>query len=239
MTDLKLRYRSSVLGILWTFLEPLLILTILFVVFSSILKNDIPNFPIFLLLGIIFFQTFSRSTGMGIDSILGRAGVVSSINISRIIFPLASSITSLYMMAFEFLILFGFMIAFQFTPTLTILFLPVLLILLFILGLGLAIPLSVLNVHYRDVRSIWTIVLQAAFFLTPIFYKLDFLPEPIRQVVQFSPLAQIVKMSHEVVLENKLPDPAWFLYTVFSIFAIFMIGILVYKKYKVNLVERL
>jgi len=131
------------------------------------------------------------------------------------------------------------MIAFQFTPTLTILFLPVLLILLFFLGLGLAIPLSVLNVHYRDVRSIWTIVLQGSFFLTPIFYKLEFLPEPIRNIVQFSPLAQLVKMSHEVVLENKLPDPTWFLYTVFSVFAIFMIGILVYKKYKVNLVERL
>ena len=237
--DLKLRYRSSVLGIFWSLMEPLLILAILFVVFSSILKTDIPNFPIFLLLGIILFQLYSRTTTMGMESILNRAGVVSNVSIPRIIFPISSSLTASYMMLIEFIVFFGFMVVFQYMPSQTILFLPIIVLLVYVLGLGLAIPFSVLNVRYRDIRSIWTIVIQASFFLTPIFYKLDFLPDLIRQFIQFSPLAQLVEMAHLVVLDNKLPDPFWFTYTVLSVTSIFVIGVLLYKKFNKNLVERI
>lgn len=237
--DLKLRYRSSVLGILWSFLEPLLILAILMVVFSSILKTDVPNFPIFLLLGIIFFHMYTRATSMGVESILSRGGIVSSINVPHIIFPVSSSLTALIMMGFEFIIFFVFLIGFQFIPSPTILVLPFLVLLVFILSLGLAIPLSVLNIHYRDVRSIWTIVVQATFFLTPIFYKLEFLPEIIRQYIQFSPLVQIVEMTHQVVLENKLPDPFWLSYTVIVVVSVFIVGLLIYKKFDKDIIEKL
>lgn len=237
--DLKLRYRSSILGIFWSFLEPLLILTILFIVFSSILKNDIVNFPIFLLLGIILFQLYSRVTAMGMESILIRSGVVSSVNIPKVIFPIAASLTALYMMIFEFVVFFMFMVFFQYLPPLTILFLPVVIFLVFVLSLGIAIPFSVLNVHYRDIRSIWTIILQATFFMTPIFYKLEFLPQEIKQFLQYSPLVQLVEMSHLVVLENRLPDPFWLFYTVVSVVVIFLAGLLIYKKFSKNVVERL
>lgn len=237
--DLKLRYRSSVLGILWSLIEPLLMLTILFIVFSSILKTDIPNFPIFLLLGIILFQLYSRTTAMGMESILSKAGIVSTVSTPRIVFPVSSSLTAFYMMLVEFIVFFGFLIVFQYIPSPTILFLPIVVLLVYILGLGLAISLSVLNIRYRDMRSVWTIILQASFFLTPIFYKLDFLPEIIRQFIQFSPLAQLVEMAHIVVLENKLPDPFWFAYTVLSVVSIFLISLLVYTKLNKNLVEQL
>lgn len=237
--DLKLRYRSSVLGILWSFIEPLLMLTILLLVFSSILKTNVPNFPIFLLLGIIFYQMYSRATSMGIESLLSRGGIISSINVPHIIFPISSSFTALIMMAFEFTIFFAFLVVFQFIPSITILVLPFLVLLVFILSLGLAIPLSVVNVHYRDIRSIWTIILQATFFLTPIFYKLDFLPEIIRQYIQFSPLVQIVEMTHQVVLENKLPDPFWLSYTVIAVISVFIIGLLIHKKFDKDIVEKL
>lgn len=237
--DLKLRYRSSVLGIFWSLVEPLLILAILFVVFSSILKTDIPNFQIFLLLGIILFQLYSRTTIMGMESILSKAGIVSTISTPRIIFPVSSSLTAFYMMLVEFAVFFGFMVVFQYMPPTSILFLPIIVLLVYVLSLGIAIPFSVLNVRFRDMRSIWTIVLQASFFLTPIFYKLDFLPEVIRQFIQFSPLTQLVEMAHLTVLENKLPDPFWFTYTVLSVISIFVIGILLYKKFNKNLVEQL
>ena len=238
-TDLKVQYKSSILGIFWSFLEPLFILLVLFVVFSTILKQDIPNYPIFLLLGIIQFRMFSRGTITGIESLLARTGVISSIKISKGIFPFSANLTSFYMMCLEFVILFIFMVVLGFVPPITIIFLPILLVILFSLSFGLSLPLSVLNVHYRDIRSIWTIVVQAAFFLTPIFYKLEFLPEQVQQVVQFSPLTQIVVMSHQVVLENQLPDPFWFSYLVFSVLAIFLVGLYIHKKFSVNLVEKL
>lgn len=237
--DLKLRYRSSILGILWSFIEPLLMLTILWIVFSSILKNDILNFPIFLLLGIILFQLYSRVTAMGMESILMRQGIVSSISIPKMVFPIAASLTAFYMMCFEFIVFFVFLGVFQYLPPVTILFLPVVIFLVFILSLGIAIPFSVLNVHYRDVRSIWTIILQGTFFMTPIFYELENLPQEIKQVLQFSPLVQLVEMSHLVVLENKLPDPFWLSYTIISVIVIFFVGLLIYKKFSKNIVEKL
>jgi lipopolysaccharide transport system permease protein len=182
---------------------------------------------------------FSRSTTISAESILNRAGIVSSIRIPKNIFPISATLTAFYMMCLEFIVLAVFMAGLKFVPPTTIVFFPVLILLLFILCLGISIPLSILNIHYRDVRSIWTIIIQAAFFLTPIFYKLEFLPENIRNIIQFSPLTQIVNMSHQVILENKLPDLYWFLYLVISISAIFLIGMVIYKKYELNVVERL
>ena len=236
--ELKLRYRSSVLGVIWNFLEPLLILTILFLVFDKLLKTDIENYPLFLLLGIITFQMFSRTTSMSLDSLISRAGIISSIKIPLIIFPISVSLTSFYMILFEFSIVAVFMIIFQFIPPLTILFLPILMILLFLLGLGISIPLSVLNVHYRDLRSIWTIILQAAFFLSPVIYKLDFLPSSISNILQYSPLAQLITMIRDVTLNGQLPEPFWFLYVVGTVFAILIIGLRIFSSYKVNLVEK-
>jgi len=104
-TDLKVQYKSSILGIFWIFLEPLLIFLVLFVVFSTILKQDIQNYQIFLLLGIIQFRMFSRGSSTGIESLLARAGVISSIKISKSIFPFSANLTSFYMMCLEFVVL--------------------------------------------------------------------------------------------------------------------------------------
>ena len=185
------------------------------------------------------FQLYSRATTSGMESILIRQGIISSVSIPKIVFPIAASLTALYMMSFEFVIFFVFMGFFQYIPPLTILFLPIVIFLVFVLSLGIAIPFSVLNVHYRDIRSIWTIILQATFFMTPIFYKLEFLPQEISQFLQYSPLVQLVEMSHLVALENKLPDPFWLLYTLVSVTTIFLVGLLIYKKFSKNIVEKL
>jgi len=180
---------------------------------------------------------FSRSTTMGMESVLQRGSIISAIKVPTIIFPISACITAMFMMSLEFLILFVFMVFFHYLPPITMLFLPIAIGLLFFLGLGLAIPFSVINVHYRYFRSIWTIVMQALFFSTPIVYKLDFLPESIRSILQYSPLVQIIDMTRDVVLEGKLPANIWLLYTVVSVFVIFLIGLMVFKYYRRNLVE--
>lgn len=228
--DLKLRYRNSILGIAWSFLEPLLILSILNIVFSSILKNYIENFPIFLILGITMFNMFTRGTSISIESILGRANIIKSTYLRREIFPLSSNLTAFFMMLIEFTIVFFFILIFQFNPTATIFFLPITLFLLLVFTLGLSFPLAALNVHYRDVRIIWTVVTQALFFLTPIFYKIDFLPSPISDLVRFNPLALLIEMAHNSVLYDKLPSGADFAYVAIASFSVLIVGWLIFKK---------
>jgi len=174
--DVKLRYRSSVLGFVWSFLEPLLMLTVLYFVFTNILKSDIENFPLYLLLGLIIWYMFSRATSMGLTSLVNRANIIKNIYFRREIIVVSSCLTAFIMMGFEFAAFAVFIVAFQFVPPITIVFLPLVLIVLFFLSLGLSFLLSVLNVYFRDIQFIWQVLIQAGFFLSPIFYSLDIFP---------------------------------------------------------------
>lgn len=206
ITDLKVRYRNSALGFLWTILEPLLMLAVLFVVFTSIFPQRIEHFGMYLLLGIIMWGMLTRGTEIGMNSILARSSLVTQIYFPKEIPAISSAITSALMLIFEFIVFGIFMIVFQFVPPSTIVLLPLVIILEFILVMGLSLPLSVVNVRFRDVQFIWRVVLQAGFFLTPIFYSFEILPENIQNVLQFSPMVQIMNIAHDVAIFGNLPS---------------------------------
>nr|AIF16785.1 polysaccharide ABC transporter permease (ABC-2.P) [uncultured marine thaumarchaeote KM3_74_H09] len=235
--DLKIRYRNSILGVLWSFIEPLLLLAVLFVVFSTMFKFEIPNFPIYLLLGIVCYRFFQNGTTLALNSLTNRSSTITQIYFPRSIPGLSAGITSAIMLVFELMVLGIFMAAFQFIPTITILLLPLVLMLELLLILGIALPLSVLNAKFKDTEFIWGVVLSAGFFLTPIFYQFDMLPEAIQNVLQFSPMVQIVTMAHHVVLYGMLPSVNTVLYAVGSISAITVIGYLIFRKYQAKIAE--
>ena len=131
------------------------------------------------------------------------------------------------------------MIALNFTPSLTIIYLIPIFVLELILIMGIALPLSVLNAKFKDVEFIWGVVLQAGFFLTPIIYQFDMLPEMVRNVLQFSPMVQIVTMAHHVTLYGELPSLNSILYAIFSVSIIAIIGYLTFRKFQGRIVEEL
>ena len=237
ISDLKIRYRNSILGVLWSFVEPLLLLTVLFVVFSTMFKFEIPNFPIYLLLGIVCYRFFQNGTTLALNSLTNRSTTITQIYFPRSIPGLSAGITSAIMLVCELAVFGIFMVSFQFIPPITILLLPLVLALELLLVFGIALPLSVLNVKFKDTEFMWGVVLSAGFFLTPIFYQFDMLPEMIRNVLQFSPMVQIVTMAHHVVLYGTLPSVNTILYAVGSISAITVIGYLIFRKYQARIAE--
>ncbi|SVB17684.1 uncharacterized protein METZ01_LOCUS170538 [marine metagenome] len=237
VSDLKIRYRNSILGVLWSFVEPLLLLTVLFVVFSTMFKFEIPNFPIYLLLGIVCYRFFQNGTTLALNSLTNRSTTLTQIYFPRSIPGLSAGITSAIMLVCELAVFGIFMASFQFIPPITILLLPLVLALELLLVFGIALPLSVLNVKFKDTEFMWGVVLSAGFFLTPIFYQFDMLPETIRNVLQFSPMVQIVTMAHHVVLYGTLPSINTVLYAVGSISAITAIGYLIFRKYQARIAE--
>ena len=237
ISDLKIRYRNSILGVLWSVIEPLLMLSVLYFVFSTMFKFDIPNFPIYLLLGIIIYNCFRNSTTIALNSLTNRAPLVTQIYFPRSIPAISSAITASIMLAIEVGILLIFMIAFQFVPPITILLLPLVLGLQFVFVVGVCLPLSVLNVKFKDTEFIWNVVVHASFFLTPIFYQFDMLPEYVQNILQFSPMVQILTMAHHVVLYGMLPTVNSILYAVGSISVIMLIGYLIFRKYQTKIVE--
>ena len=190
-----------------------------------------------LLLGIICYNFFKNGTTFALNSLTNRSALMTQIYFPRAIPGLSSGVTAAIMLLLELVVLGIFMVVLQYTPPITILALPLILALEFLLVLGLALPLSVLNVKFKDTEFIWMVVVHAGFFLTPIFYQFDMLPDYVQSVLQFSPVVQVVTMAHHVVLYGILPSVNSVLYAVGSTSVIVIIGYLIFRKYQVRIVE--
>ena len=239
VSDLKVRYKNSFLGFFWAILEPLLLLGVMYVVFSQIFKFEIPNFPIYLLLGIIIWNMFRNGTSIGLNSLINRAPIMTQIYFPRSVPSISSSITASMMFIFEVAVFGVFIAIFQFTPPPTIVYLPLILVLELILVMAISLPLSVLNIKFKDVEFIWTVILQLGFFLTPIFYQFSMLPESLQNILQYSPMVQIVTMAHHVTLYGTIPSVNSILYSVVSVFLIFGICYGIFRKLQSRIVEEI
>ncbi len=239
VTDLKIRYRNSVLGFVWTFLEPLLLLTVLYVVFTNIFKSQIELFPLYLLLSLIMWNMLVRGTQMGLNSIQSRKSILSHIYIPNEIPAISASLTSLIMLSFEMIVFGIFLVVFRFVPPTTIAILPVILGLEFVLVVGFSLPLSLLNVKFRDTQFIWGVILQASFFATPVFYQIDILPKKVQSIIIYNPMVQILNMAHNAVLYGSLPSPNDIAIAVGTTFLIFGIGYGIFRKMSRRIIEEL
>ena len=239
ISDLKIKYRNSVLGILWSFIEPLLMLGVLFFVFSTMFKFEIENFPIYLLIGIITWNFFKNGTSIALSSLTNRSSLITQIYFPRSIPSISATFTASFILLTELIVLVVFMIILGYVPPNTIILLIPIYLLGFLFIFGVSLPLSVLNVKYKDVEFIWGVVLQAGFFLTPIFYRFDMLPDYVQSILQFSPMVQIVMMVQHVTLFGTLPSVNSVLYAVFSISVITLIGYMIFRKLQSRIVEEM
>ena len=234
----KVRYLGTYIGFLWAVLEPLMAFVILYIVFSSMRGNSDPNYPIYLLIGVLFFQIFSRGTQMGLASLRGNAGILKSINISKEFFPVVSTGSTGIVMIVQILVFFALMPVFNYTPPLTVILLIIPMIMLLILVLGLSYILSILFVFIKDVQNGWSIFSYAMFFVTPIFWYVDEIEGVLLNIQQINPLGQIMEIAHKVIFGEIPPIGDW-LYSAFLVLAIFFAGYFIFHKLENKIVEEL
>jgi len=239
ITDLKLRYRNSFLGFLWSLVEPLLILSVLYLVFTNIFKTEIENYVLFLLLGIVIWFFFNRATSMSLNCLLNRKNIITKIYFPREILVISSCLTAFFMATLEFAVFFLFMIPVQFIPPLTFLWLFLIIILEFIFILGISFLLAILNTRLRDIQNIWTVVLQAGFFVMPIIYKLEIFPQAIQEILYYVPLVHVLEISRDVVVNGNHPQFENLGYLILSSLAILVVGYIVFHKFESRIVEEL
>ena len=239
MGELKNKYKNSVLGFFWSILEPLILLTILYLVFSSILKPDIPNFAIYLLLGLIMWNFIRNSTSVSLESLTGKESILSNIYFMRAIPALSSNISASITLGLEFIVFSFFLIAFGIIPSGTILFLPYFVFLIFLINLGLSFALSVLNIFYKDIKFIWNVVITAGFFIHPIIYTREMLSEEIQEIFYLLPTVRLFDMIHQTVLFDKIPDFSDFVYVTLLSFVILGLGYLIYRKFEPRITEEI
>lgn len=198
ITDFKLRYQGSALGVLWSVLKPLFLFAILYIVFDKFLKlgRDIEHFPIYLLLGIVLWNFFTEATNQGLQSIVSRGDLIRKINFPKYIIVISGTISALINLLINLLVVLVFMsingVDIHWSALLSI---P-LVAELYIFALVIAFFLASINVKYRDVSYLWEIFLQAAFYATPILYPLQMVmaqSEFAAKILLLNPVAQIVQ----------------------------------------------
>jgi len=194
-TDFKLRYQASVLGYLWTLLRPLALFTILYLVFVRLLKigASIPYNAIYLLFGIVIWGLFSEVSNNGLASLVGRADLLRKIRFPRYVVVVSIGASALISFVLSMVVIVLFMVLARVPVRLDILWLPLLFIELVAFSLSFAFFLSALYVRYRDMSYIWEVVLQAAFYATPIIYPLSMLPVRYAKILMLNPMAQIIQ----------------------------------------------
>lgn len=239
VSDLRIKYRNSVLGFMWTFLEPLLMLGVLYVVFTNVFRNDIEHFPLYLLLGLIVYNAMQRGTDMGLSSIVAKSGLMTQVFIRQEVPAVSATMTAGIMLCLEMVVFGIFMAAFGFLPTATVLLLFPILALELVLILGLNLPLSVLNVRFNDVQFIWRVIMQAGFFLTPIFYTMDILPGAMRGMLEWTPMVQIMVMARDVAIYDSVPEAGSVLIAVGTTLAVLGSGYAVFRAMRARIVEML
>jgi lipopolysaccharide transport system permease protein len=212
ITDLKIRYKNSVLGILWSLLQPLMMFAVLLVVFTGLMLNkSIEHYPLFLLLGIIGWGFFDKATSFSMGSITGKPQLVKKIYFPREVLVISACLTALMMSLIEFVVFGIFTVAFLFLgdgvlPTWMVILFPVILFIEFTLALGVGFALSSLNVVWRDVQWIWPVVMQAGFFLTPIMYSMDlFSGFKFAWVLSLNPMTAVLDSLRYALIGRQVP----------------------------------
>jgi ABC-2 type transport system permease protein len=196
ITDFKLRYQGSVLGYAWSLLRPLLLFCILYIVFVKFLKlgAGIPHYPIYLLLGIVLWSFFAEMTSQSLSSVVGRGDLIRKIRIPRWIIVLSSSVSALINLFLNLVVVGVFMAINGADPTGTAIWFPFILIQIYIFALGVSLFLSAAFVRYRDMSHIWEVVLQGAFYLTPILYPLTIITNhTFQKLLLINPMAQAIQ----------------------------------------------
>ncbi len=249
LRDLKVRYRNSMLGILWSLFNPLLMMIVFTLVFTVMTPySDVNYFPVFVLCGILPWNFFSASVIGSIRSIVDNAPLVNKVFFPREILPISVVLANLVNFLLSMIVLFVLLVAFQIPFTVWVLFLPVVIAVQLIFTVGFALIMATANVFYRDTQVIMEVVMLAWFFVTPIFYSVSVLPrnyqitdniaiDVFRWVNILNPMASIIAMYRIILLGGAAgsggapPEFYFFMRTLLTALIFLAVGALIFYRY--------
>jgi len=237
--NLKLRFKGTNLGLIWSGLEPLLIFSVLYIVFSTIRGSGQEEyFGIYLITGVMLFSLFSRGTGLGLACLRDNKPFLLSINIKKEFFPVSATVTTGMMLLIQLVVFFSLMPIFGFTPNWTLIFFPILLGLFLLLVLGLSYLLSIAFVFFKDVQQFWGVISFTTLFISPIFWNINSAPPILLSIQQINPIGQLIELGHKLVF-GQIPSLNDWLHTSIIIFGILFFGYYLFNKFEHKISERI
>jgi lipopolysaccharide transport system permease protein len=230
--DVKVRYKQTVIGIVWAILQPFLMMVIFTLFFSRALgltSEGVP-YPIFTFSGLLPWQLFSFSLTMAGTSLVSNERLVSKVYFPKLIIPTAAALTGMVDFMIAFVLLIGMMFFYGIVPTLAVFTLPLFVILAMMTSLGLSYWLSALDVQYRDIRYTIPFLTQIWMFATPIFYSSDIVPEHLRLLYNLNPMVGVVNGFRWALLGRAAPPAALLIISVIAVIVLFVSGLYYFRR---------
>lgn len=228
--DFKTKYLRSVLGVLWSFFNPLLMMLVQYIVFSTLFKNAIPHFAAYLIIGNICFSFFNEACSLTLNSIVGNAGLITKVYMPKYIYPLSRTISSLVNLAISLVPMLIVCLITGVRFTLAVLVSPYFFFCLFLFSLGVGMLLSCAMVYFRDTQFLWGILVTIWMYFTPVFYSIDIITGPLRKIFELNPMYIFISSIRCCIMYEIVPLPGTFLKSAVAAVIALVVGSLVFKK---------
>lgn len=228
--DFKVKYKRSVLGMIWSLLNPLLTMVVQYVVFSKLFRANIENYPVYLLSGTVVFSFFTESAGLALTSIIANAALITKVYVPKYIYPVTKVLSSLINLLLSMVPLFFMMMFTGEKVTKAFLLLPLILLCVLVFTIGIGMLLSALMVFFRDMQFLWNIISMLWAYLTPLFYPENIIPEQYKFLHTFNPMYYYVKAFRTIVMDGISPEPKMYALCALMAFLSLAVGATVFKK---------
>ena len=203
--EFKVRYKRSFLGILWSFVNPMLTMVVQYFVFTLIFISSIPNYIVYLIIGITFFNFYSESTTGGMLSIISNAQLIKKVYVPKYIYPISQILSSSINFAISLVLMFGISFITGVGPNMYMFLIPYAIICIFILNIGISLLLATGMTFFRDVQFIYNVFMTVLTYATPMFWDLSMLPDEYLWIFKLNPLADIIIFVREIILNHRYP----------------------------------
>lgn len=238
--DLKSRYKGSVLGFLWMFLNPLLQLCVYTIVFSTIMRMDIEKFYLFMFVALIPWLFFSSCLSAGPGVIFSQQDMVKKIYFPREVLPISFTLSQFVNMLLSFIVVFAAVIISRVTINpIALLYLPIIMLIEFVLGLGVTYIVSALTVYFRDLQYVMGIISMAWMYLTPVIYPVDMVPEQFVDLFYLNPMTAIVIAYRDILYYGRVPEIRTLTNAVIMGVVVLVVGQFTFSKLQRHFVEEL
>ena len=228
--DIKIKYRRSVLGVLWTLLNPLCMMIVLSLVFSNIFKFSVENFPLDFLRGQTNFNFFSDATTSAMSAVINNAALIKKVYMPKYLFVISRVFSSFINLLASFTALLVVMIATRAELHWKVVFAVIPLGFIVVFSLGVGLLLSALVVKFRDIMHLYSVFITALLYLTPVIYPMSSLPYWMQKVVGLNPITNILMMFRDVMLYDNFPNLSSILIATIESLAALGIGVYVFYK---------
>lgn len=226
----KVRYKRSVLGILWSFVNPMLTMLVQFCVFTLVFKSAIPNYIVYLIIGITFFSFYSESTSNGMMSIIVNVQLIKKVYVPKYIYPISQVLSASINFGISLILMFSISLITGIMPNKYMLLIPFVIVCEFMLNIGMSLLLCTGMTFFNDVQFIYSVLLTALNYATPMFWDISMIPSKYLWIFKLNPMADIIIFVREIVMKNRFPGTDLAILMFIIPLTVLAIGVYVFRK---------